>query len=79
MDRQTTGFLRAAGSQKRRKFLPQHCAALSVLRASPGRPSLAARRTHAFDPGTDSRRSEKWLAITLALVLPALSRLDASW
>jgi hypothetical protein len=30
-------------------------------------------------PGTDSRRSEKWLAITLALVLPALSRLDVSW
>jgi len=79
MDWQTTGFLRDAGSQKRRKFLPKHCAVLSVLRASPGWPSFATRQTHAFDPGTDSRRSEKWLAITLALVLPALSRLDASW
>lgn len=28
---------------------------------------------------TGSRRSEKWLAITLTLMFPALSRLDASW
>jgi hypothetical protein len=31
-----TGFPRDAGSQKRGKFYPQHCAVLSMLRASPG-------------------------------------------
>jgi hypothetical protein len=41
---------------KRRKFFPQHCGVLSMLRASPGWPSVATRRTHAFDPGMDLRR-----------------------
>lgn len=50
MDRQTTGFLADAGSQKARKFCPQHLAPLSMLRSRPVYPSLATRRTHAFDP-----------------------------
>jgi hypothetical protein len=38
---------------------PQHCASLSLLRASPGCPSMATRQTHAFDPRTASRRPGK--------------------
>jgi hypothetical protein len=77
-DWKITGFLRDAGSQKRRKFLPPHCAVLSVLRASPGWPSWATRRTHAFDPWTDSRRSEKWLAITIDGTLRAVFRREVT-
>ena len=44
---------------KAQKVCPQHCALLSVLRASPGWPSMATRRTHAFDPGTGLRRPER--------------------
>jgi ORF6N domain len=60
---QTTGFLRDAGPQKRRKFCPQHCAVLSLLRASPGWPYMASRRTHAFDPWTDLQRSGQQVTI----------------
>jgi hypothetical protein len=60
---QIAGFPRGAGWRERGKFLPQHCAALSMLRASPGRTFLYARQTHAFDPGTDLQRREKQVTI----------------
>jgi hypothetical protein len=49
---------------KEQKVRPQHCAVLCMLRASPGWPSLATRRTHAFDPWTDSQRPGKQMRST---------------
>jgi hypothetical protein len=36
--------------------LGDHCAAQSLLRASPGRPSMVARGTHASRPWSPARR-----------------------
>jgi hypothetical protein len=49
---------------KAQKVRPQHCAAQSMLRASPGCPSLVTRRTHALDPWTDSQRPGKQMRST---------------
>lgn len=49
---------------KAQKVRPQYCAVLSLLRASPGQPSLVTRRTHAFDPWTDLQRPGKQVRST---------------